>query len=106
MPLLRGARAPGGRALYWHYPHYSNQGGRPGGAVRLGQYKLIEFYEGGHAELYDLARDPGEKHDLAAERPRRVLYLKGALRSWRERAGAQAMRPNPEYKGASKSVPR
>lgn len=103
LPLLRGACAGAGRALFWHYPHYSNQGGRPGGAVRLGQYKLIESYEDGRVELYDLARDPGETRDLAAERPRRVLHLKRALRRWRERVGAQTMRPNPDYEGAAKA---
>ena len=105
MPLLKGACEPRGHALYWHYPHYSNQGGRPGGAVRALRYKLIEFYEDERFEVYDLARDPGEMHDISAERPKVTLMLKAALRRWRERVGAQAMRPNPEYRGAPRSEP-
>jgi len=105
LPQLRGRCGPGRRVLYWHYPHYSNQGGRPGGAVRAGRYKLIEFYEGGRVELYDLARDPGEAHDISGERPVQTHYLESALRRWRARVGAQTMRPNPDYKGAPKSEP-
>jgi arylsulfatase A-like enzyme len=98
LPQLKGACGPGRRALYWHYPHYSNQGGRPAGAVRAGRYKLVEFYDGGQVELYDLARDPGETHDISGERPGQALRLKRALERWRARVGAQAMRPNPDYK--------
>jgi arylsulfatase A-like enzyme len=98
LPQLRGWCGPGRRALYWHYPHYSNQGGRPGGAVRAGRYKLIEFYEGPRVELYDLARDPGEAHDISKERPTRTHYLRSRLRSWLARVGAQTMKPNPNHR--------
>lgn len=47
--------------LFWHYPHYSNQGGAPYGAVRLGDWKLIEWYENMRLELYDLKVDLSEK---------------------------------------------
>lgn len=105
LPLLKGACGRRGRALYWHYPHYSNQGGRPGGAVRASRYKLIEFYEDERVELYDLARDPGETRDISAERPKVTRMLKASLRRWRELVGAQTMRPNPVYRGAPKSEP-
>src|SRR5262249_51955753 len=52
------------RPLFWHYPHYSNQGGRPGGAIRDGDDKLIEFYDTGRVELFDLKKDPGESTNL------------------------------------------
>src|SRR5262249_17320289 len=52
------------RTLYWHYPHYSNQGGRPGGVVRDGGDKLIEFYDTGRLELFDVQKDPGESTNL------------------------------------------
>jgi len=67
MPVLRGARPAKPRPLFWHYPHYSNQGGEPGAAVRLGDYKLIRFYEDERRELYNLKDDPGEKVDLTAK---------------------------------------
>jgi arylsulfatase A-like enzyme len=105
LPLLKGARALRREALFWHYPHYSNQGGRPGGAVRRGRYKLIEFYEDGRVELYDLARDAGEARDLAAAEPKLVRDLKGLLGRWRARVGAQAMRPNPGYRATQNPPP-
>ena len=58
-------------ALFWHYPHYSNQGGKPGGAIRQGNIKLIEWYEDRRVEMYDLARDVGEKKDLVGRTPGR-----------------------------------
>src|SRR6185312_11050050 len=66
MPLLKGGESPE-RALFWHYPHYGNQGGAPGAAIRRGDWKLIEWLEDGRVELFDLAADPGEQIDLAAE---------------------------------------
>ncbi|HJZ92949.1 MAG TPA: sulfatase, partial [Gemmataceae bacterium] len=72
---LKGGRGPKRDALFWHYPHYSNQGGRPGGAVREGDLKLIEFYENGRRELFDLKSDPGESRNLAADKPEVVKRL-------------------------------
>ena len=62
--------------IFWHYPHYPNQGGRPSGAIRSGNYKLIEFYDNGEVELYDLSKDIGEQHDLAKEQPELANILK------------------------------
>ncbi len=97
VPLLRGEKALKREALFWHYPHYSNQGGRPGGSVRRGDHKLIEFYEEGRRELYDLAADPGEKNDLAAEMPEKVRELLGLLGDWRRSVKAQMPAPNPDH---------
>jgi arylsulfatase A len=85
------------RALYWHYPHYSNQGGRPGGAIREGDWKLIEFVENGRRELFDLKRDPRETNNLAEREPGRVEELAAKLESWRTAVGAQRPTPNPDY---------
>lgn len=85
------------KALYWHYPHYSNQGGRPGGAVRKGNYKLIEWYETGKLELYDLMNDPGELVNLAESSTEKREELHQELISWRETQGATMMEPNPEF---------
>lgn len=101
VPLLRGARQLGRRALYWHYPHYSPQGGAPSSAVRMGDYKLIEFYENNHIELYDLKKDIGEKHDLAAEMPKKAKDLLSMLHGWCAEVNAQMPTPNPEWRGGS-----
>jgi arylsulfatase A-like enzyme len=96
-PLLRGEAMERGDVLYWHYPHYSNQGGRPGGAIRSGEMKLIEFYETGRRELYDLSRDTGETRNLAGERPEVVQLLASNLNRWLQSVDAQMMKPNPKY---------
>jgi arylsulfatase A-like enzyme len=84
-------------ALYWHYPHFSNQGGRPGGAVRMGDWKLIENYEFGDLELYNLKDDIGETRNLAQIQPKRAGRILEKLRSWRKQVDANMPRPNPEY---------
>lgn len=96
-PLLRGATALEREAIYWHYPHYGNQGGTPGSSVRVGDYKLIEFYEGGRLELYHLREDPGEEHDLAAAQPERTRRMHALLADWRARVEAKIPPPNPDY---------
>ncbi len=90
--LLQGGKAPARNTFYWHYPHYSNQGGPPSGAVRRGDWKLIEFYEDGRLELYNLKDDPGERTDLAARLPERARELRQVLQTWRESVGAQMPR--------------
>jgi arylsulfatase A len=97
IPLLKRGEMPKRQSLYWHYPHYSNQGGKPGGAVRRGDLKLIESYEDGRVELYDLDRDPGEARDLAAERPADAARLRSVLAEWRRSVEAQMPRTNPDY---------
>ena len=92
-PVLRGGRALARDALFWHYPHYSNQGGFPGGAVRQGRWKLIERYEGGRVQLFDLVADPGERHDLAASEPVRVRDLRARLHAWYRDVGARFLEP-------------
>lgn len=81
------------RTLYWHYPHYSNQGGKPAGAIRDGDWKLVEQYETGTVELYQLDRDPGETRDVASRYPARRDELLGQLRAWR--TNVRAAMPTP-----------
>jgi arylsulfatase A-like enzyme len=88
------------RSIYWHYPHYSNQRGRPHGAIREGRWKLIEWFEDGRVELFDIAADIGETHDLASAQPERAAALLADLRAWRTRVGARMPTPNPGYKPA------
>lgn len=101
-PLLRGGSLPE-RPLFWHYPHYSDQGGMPSGAVRLGSWKLIEFYEDGRRELYNLADDPGEKRNLVRREPDRARKLYGLLADWRRSVNAAMPKPNPNYDPARAS---
>jgi arylsulfatase A-like enzyme len=96
VPLLRGGKLKRD-ALYWHYPHYSNQGGKPGAAIRAGDYKLVEFYENGRQELYDVRQDPGELRNLIADKPMTAKELSAKLSIWRKEVGAKMMKPNPDY---------
>ncbi|MBN2269673.1 MAG: sulfatase [Sedimentisphaerales bacterium] len=98
VPLLKGGKSLGRRAIFWHYPHYGNQGGSPGGAVRAGDYKLIEFYEDGRIELYNLKKDIGEKNNLAEKMPEKADEMLAMLKAWREDVDAQMPTPNPDYR--------
>ena len=88
---------PLNRPLFWHQPHYMNQGGKPGGVAREGEWKLIEQYEDGSLELYNLAKDPSETTDLAAAEPTRVAALRGKLEAWRRSVGAETLKANPNF---------
>lgn len=82
--LLGDQSALGQRdTLFWHYPHFSNQLGRPAGAVRVGDYKLVESYETGETELYNLTADLGERKDLSKTMPDKSRELKLLLKNWR-----------------------
>ena len=93
--LLQGGQPPRRDAIYWHYPHYHHC--RPCGAVRAGRYKLIEFYEDGRVELYDLAADVGEKTNLAEKLPKKTAELRAKLAAWRKAVGAAMPTPNPNH---------
>jgi arylsulfatase A-like enzyme len=80
-PLLIGEPFARG-AIFWYYPHYSNQGGRPCAAVREGRWKLIHEFENGTLYLYDLSTDVGEQHDLADQNPDEAATLHGKLMNW------------------------
>jgi arylsulfatase A-like enzyme len=72
------------RPLFWHYPHYGNQGGSPYSAIRSGGWKLIAFHNvAQEMELYDLKSDPGETKNLAAAEPERVAALRKTLDDWK-----------------------
>ncbi len=95
--LLTGRGPAPKRFLFWHFPHYTNQGGRPSGAMRDGNWMLVEYYDEEKAELYDLRADPGERVDLAARHSGRVARMRAALDRWRKSVDAQANRPNPNF---------
>ena len=83
LPLLRGETTPRGTPLFWHYPHYSNQAGAPHGAIRDGDWKLIEWYEDGALELYNIPHDIGEQNNLAAQEPERAKAFHEKLIAYR-----------------------
>ncbi len=104
-PLLRQSGTLARGALYWHYPHYHPGGATPYGAVREGDFRLVEFYEDGRAELYNLKDDLGETRDLASQLPEKAAALRQKLHAWRQRVGAQMPTPNPDS-DAAKDQPK
>ncbi len=89
-PLDRGP-------VFWHYPHYGNQGGRPAAAVRAGDWKLIEWYGENELELFDLANDIGETTNVAQAQPAIFENLRSTLQHWRERMDAKLPTPNQNF---------
>ena len=87
-PALKGESLDR-KSLFWHYPHYSNQGGIPSGAIREENWKLIERYEDGRVHLYDLSIDIGEKTDLAEKYPERVKEMRARLHAWYKEVDAK-----------------
>lgn len=100
-PLLSGRTLPAGRKLYWHFPHYHASGSVPSGAVLDGDWKLIEFFETQTVELYDLARDPSERRNLAARDAQRAAALRLQMRQWRSDVGARMPTVNAQYAPSS-----
>ncbi len=96
VPLLRGDVTKLNRdAIYFHYPHYHHS--RPAGAIRQGDWKLIEFFDDGQVELYNLADDLGETKDVAARQPQRAQQMQQHLAAWRKNVAARMPSPNPDY---------
>jgi arylsulfatase A-like enzyme len=96
LPLLKGEDMKE-RALFWHYPHYSNQGGSPGSAIRKGDWKLIRWYETGKEELFNLKDDMGEQHNLLTKEPKITKSLGKALSKWLKSEKALFPTENPAY---------
>jgi arylsulfatase A-like enzyme len=94
--LMQNSAAPE-RPFFWHFPHYTNQGSRPSGAMRDRNWMLVEYYDDKAVELYDLAKDLAETRDLAKKKPERVKQMRAALENWRRNINAQTNRPNPSF---------
>jgi arylsulfatase A len=95
LPLLKQTDQLERKAIYWHYPHYHHS--RPAGAIRQGKWKLIEFYEDGRLELYNLKDDIGEKNNLAKHEPEKAAGMQQKLAKWRKSVGAKMPTPNPNH---------
>jgi len=96
LPVLMDPAAALPRAsLFWHLPHYHHS--TPAGAMRQGDWKLIEFFEDDRLELYHLADDPGEKRNLAQAETQRAASMRQALHDWRQSVGALMPVPNPGH---------
>ncbi len=96
VPLLKGGEIAE-RPLIWHYPHYGNQGGEPSSIIRLGDWKLIHYYEDGHEELYNLKSDLEEKNNLAAENGKLAKQLSKRLFTLLDEMGARFPVKDPLY---------
>ncbi len=96
VPMLKGTTQPD-RTLFWHYPHYGNQGGEPSSIIRKSGWKLIHYHEDGRDELYNLAKDTGEQSNLATKHPEKTMALRKELDAWLKETGARMPIPNPRF---------
>jgi arylsulfatase A len=94
-PLLRAEGDLPTRSLFWHYPHYHKT--KPYGSIRNGEYKLIEFFEEGHLELYNIKDDMAEENNLAESMSEKAAEMLKEMQAWRISVDAQMMTPNPQY---------
>lgn len=96
--LVKGEKDLNREAIFWHFPHYSNHGMQSaGGAVRSGDYKLLEYFDSGKMQLFNLKDDIGEQHDLMTIEPDKADELKKLLHKWRKSSAAKMMEENPGY---------
>jgi len=98
VPLLKKEKDFTREALYWHYPHYHGSGNKPSAAIRAGDYKLIEWFEDGSIELYNLKVDISERKNLVEKNQEKALELKNKLHEWQRKIGALKPESNPDYK--------
>jgi arylsulfatase A-like enzyme len=103
LPLLTGNTLPK-RPLFWHYPHYGNQGGEPSSTVRYGDYKLIRYWEDDRRELYQLSNDPGEQNDIFAKEPEAAANLDRRLSEWLRATDARIPLTDPAYAPAKEAA--
>jgi arylsulfatase A-like enzyme len=105
LPIMTGSNTLPREAIFWHYPHYSNQGGVPSSWVVAGEWKLIEYFETGRTELFNLVNDPSEANDLSQARPDIQKHLHGLLQAWRADVAAKIPERNPNYVSPRPKIP-
>ncbi|MCM4168352.1 Ulvan-active sulfatase [Arenibacter antarcticus] len=96
-PLLEGKGLTIERPLYWHYPHYGNQGGQPSSIIRKGDWKLIHYWEDGREELYHLPSDSAEQINVVKNNEELATALSTQLTEWLQEVGAKIPELDPEY---------
>jgi arylsulfatase A-like enzyme len=96
VPVLKGESIPK-RPLFWHYPHYGNQGGEPSAIMMTDEWKLIHYFEDGRNELYDVRKDIGEQNDVAGENAEVVKEMVASLKTWQKEVGAEFPSTNGGY---------
>jgi arylsulfatase A-like enzyme len=96
-PLIDNDTKLSERPLYWHYPHYGNQGGDPSSIIRQGDWKLIHYYEDGRNELYNLKKDPYEQHNIASQFVELTLKLSNKLKNWLQSVNAKYPEIDTEF---------
>ncbi|MBL8848824.1 MAG: sulfatase [Planctomycetaceae bacterium] len=108
LSILRGAPAGERPPLYWHFPGYLGASQNtwrttPCSVIRSGDWKLLQYFEDGHLELYNLHSDLGEERNLAASEPERTAALLAQLQNWRDEIGAPLPTPNkPQAPGTAR----
>jgi arylsulfatase A len=100
-PFLTGRGSVPSRKLFWHFPHYTNQGSRPSGAMREDSWMLIEFYDEERVELFNLETDIRQTRNVALQETERVQAMRRELAAWRTKVGAQQNKLNPNFESAS-----
>ena len=103
VPLLQGKSIPD-RALYWHYPHYGNQGGEPSSIIMEGDWKLIHYHEDGRDELYHLGKDQSEQNDLFDEKSKRARQMRKTLDAWLKKTKAKFPTKDERHDPAKRSA--
>ena len=103
VPLLKGKELQD-RPLYWHYPHYGNQGGEPSSIIMEGKWKLIHYHEDGRDELYDLNEDIGEQVNLINKESDQAKEMKKRLSSWLEETKATFPVPDPQFDSVKRNL--
>jgi len=103
VPVLRGGDLPE-RPLYWHYPHYGNQGGEPSSILMEDEWKLIFYHEDGRHELYDIEEDVGEQNDVIGYHPERAARMKKRLHAWLDASPAKFPKPDPQFDPAKREA--
>jgi arylsulfatase A-like enzyme len=103
VPVLKGGSIPA-RPLYWHYPHYGNQGGEPSSILMEDNWKLIYYHEDGRHELYDIAADIGEQNDILAAHPERASAMQKRLADYLTSVGAKFPAKDPQFDSAKRDA--
>jgi len=103
VPLLKGKTIQN-RPLYWHYPHYGNQGGEPSSIIMVGDWKLIHYHEDGRDELYHLGNDIGEQNDLIAKEKKRGQQMRNKLDAWLKQTRAKFPKPDSKFDSAKREA--